>query len=140
MRTTRFPPWRATVAALVTCLFASGANAGPMRTEGAPLPWLQPTSRPTTLAELKARLDESDRHAALQALDFALSELSDGAAYFWGRSNRSLTGMVMPTMAFRDGQGRVCRHVIYMLALGSYSKSIEGIACRRPDGVWSLSG
>src|SRR3989337_611682 len=92
------------------------------------------------LSELKARLDQSDRVAAVQAVELALSELGDGVTLVWQRPERRLVGRIKPVSAFRDDQGRVCRHVIYSLALGAHPRQIEGVACREPDGSWSLSG
>ena len=92
------------------------------------------------LNELKARLDQSDRAAAMQALELALSELGDGVTLVWRRPERDLVGRIKPVSAFRDDQGRVCRHVLYSLALGTYQRQIEGVACRESDGSWSLSG
>jgi len=96
--------------------------------------------RQSGLSQLKARLDRSDRVAAVQALELALSELGDGVTLVWQRPERGLVGRVKPVSAFRDDQGRVCRHVLYSLALGTYQRQIEGVACREPDGSWSLSG
>jgi surface antigen len=92
------------------------------------------------LGELKARLDRSDRVAAVQALELALSELGDGVTLVWQRPERGLVGRIKPVSAFRDDRGRVCRHVLYSLALGTYRRQIEGVACRESDGSWSLSG
>ncbi len=92
------------------------------------------------LNELKARLDQSDRAAAMQALELALSELGDGVTLVWRRPERELVGRIKPVSAFRDDHGRVCRHVVYSLALGTYQRQIEGVACRESDGSWSLSG
>ena len=92
------------------------------------------------LGELKARLDLSDRVAAVQALELALSELGDGVTLVWQRPERGLVGRIKPVSAFRDDRGRVCRHVLYSLALGTYQRQIEGVACREPDGSWSHSG
>jgi surface antigen len=91
-------------------------------------------------SELKARLDQSDRLAALQALELALSELGDGVTLVWQRPERALTGRIKPVSVFRDDRGRLCRHVVYSLALGSYQRQIEGVACREADGSWSLAG
>ena len=56
------------------------------------------------LNELKARLDQSDRAAAMQALDLALSELGDGVTLVWRRPERELVGRIKPVSAFRDDQ------------------------------------
>ena len=99
-----------------------------------------PDGQQPGLGELKARLDQSDRVAALQALDLALTELGDGVTLVWQRPERGLVGRIKPVSAFRDDKGRVCRHVVYSLALGTYRRQIEGVACRETDGSWSLSG
>jgi surface antigen len=93
-----------------------------------------------SLNELKARLDRSDRVAAMQALELALSELGDGVTLVWQRPERALTGRIKSVSAFRDDRGRVCRHIVYSLALGAFQRQVEGVACREPDGSWSLSG
>jgi surface antigen len=93
-----------------------------------------------TLAELRARLDESDRALAVKALGLALNELGDGATLVWRRPERSLVGKIKPTAAFRDDEGRICRHVNYGITLGDYAKQVDGIACREIDGEWSLEG
>jgi surface antigen len=92
------------------------------------------------LDDLKARLDRSDRQAAMQAMQLALSELGDGMTLVWQRPDRGLVGRIKPVSAFRDDKGRVCRHVVYSLTLGTYQRQIEGVACRQPDGFWSLAG
>jgi surface antigen len=92
------------------------------------------------LSELKARLDQSDRMAAMQALELALSELGDGVTLVWQRPERSLVGRIKPMSAFRDDRGRICRHVVYSLAFGSFQRQIEGVACREQDGSWSFLG
>lgn len=89
---------------------------------------------------LRARLDRSDRAMALNALQEALSELGDGASLVWQRPSRALTGVIKPVSAFRDDEGRVCRHLTYSLSVGTYVKQAEGVACRQSDGQWSLAG
>jgi surface antigen len=96
--------------------------------------------QPAAFAELRARLDGTDRAVALNALQVALTELGDGATLIWKRPSRELTGVIKPVSAFRDDEGRVCRHLTYSLSLGTFARAIEGIACREPSGAWSLAG
>ena len=96
--------------------------------------------QPVTFAELRAKLDGNDRAIALNALQVALSELGDGAQLVWQRPSRELTGVIKPVSAFRDDEGRVCRHLTYSLSLGTYVRQVEGVACREPNGAWSLAG
>jgi surface antigen len=93
-----------------------------------------------TLAELRAGLSEIDRANALGAVQLALSEIGDGQVYVWRNSQRQFTGVVHPTATFMDSQARLCRHLVVVLTLGQYRKSIEGIACRGARGLWSLTG
>ena len=98
-------------------------------------------SEPTAeFAELKSKLDGSDRQAAAQALQLAMNELGDGVTLVWRRPDHALEGRVKPVSAFRDDQGRICRHLVYSLSLGGYAREIEGVACRELDGSWSLAG
>jgi len=98
-------------------------------------------SEPTPqFAELKTKLDGSDRQAAAQALQLAMNELGDGVTLVWRRPEHALEGRVKPVSAFRDDHGRLCRHLVYSLSLGGYSREIEGVACREFDGSWSLAG
>ena len=60
--------------------------------------------QPAAFAELRARLDGTDRAAALNALQVAITELGDGATLIWKRPSRELTGVIKPVSAFRDGE------------------------------------
>ena len=93
-----------------------------------------------TLAELKAGLDDSDRLAVLEAIHLGLSEVGDGQTYMWRRRTGKLLGYVKPTRSIRDASGRVCRHLVFSLQLGPYSRTIEGLACRQADKSWLLEG
>ncbi len=88
----------------------------------------------------RPRLDLSDEVATLKALQRALDEVGDGSVYVWHRRNGRLSGIIKPTMSFRDGKGKVCRHVEVWLTAGSASKKTESIACRLPDRVWAFEG
>src|SRR4029079_9559184 len=65
-------------------------------------------SEPTPeFAELKTKLDGSERQAAAQALQFAINELRDGVPLVWRRPEHALEGGVKPVSAFRDDHGRL---------------------------------
>ena len=104
-------------------------------TETPPIPRRKPLH---TLAELRSRLDQKDQIVAMRALHLALNQVEDGGTFLWQKKSRSLKGMIKPSKAFRNADGRVCRHVIYALSLGRFLKQIEGIACRQNDGRWQL--
>ncbi|MBX9925219.1 MAG: hypothetical protein K2Y05_02570 [Hyphomicrobiaceae bacterium] len=85
-------------------------------------------------------LDETDQFAALESVQFALSEVGDGASYVWHRHNGRLSGVVQPQSSFKTSTGEICRIVTVTLAAGVRSKSAEGVACRLPSGQWRLEG
>lgn len=98
-----------------------------------------PPGRPK-FAEANAELDENDEIAALEAIRVALTEVGDGGSYVWRRRHGRLSGVVHPTSSFKDPAGRVCRHIVLIMAYGSAKGRAEGIACRLPDGRWQLEG
>lgn len=104
------------------------------------------SAEPLTLANKNSSkaatksLTRSDKLAALENVQYALSELGDGASYVWHRHHGKLSGVIQPTMSFLDGKRRVCRHIIVLLSAGSKSRKTEAVACRKPNGVWRLDG
>lgn len=85
-------------------------------------------------------LDEIDRIAALESIQFALSEVGDGASYVWHRTHGRLSGVVQPVSSFKGLDGMICRHVKVALSSGPKSSQTEGVACRLPNGQWRLEG
>ena len=97
-------------------------------------------AKSSALQQKLRSLTNLDYSAALEAVQFALSEVPDGKTYHWRRAKSNLSGHVMPTNVFRNVDGSLCRHLIYILNVGTYSRTIEGIACRSLNGSWKLSG
>lgn len=86
------------------------------------------------------QLDEKDEIAALERIQYALSEVSDGKTYVWRRWHGRLSGLVQPTTSFKGEDGRICRHLIVLMTTGRTTRKQEGIACRLPSGRWQLDG
>ena len=49
----------------------------------------------------------------------ALTEVGDGGSYVWRRSHGRLSGIVQPTASFKDPGGRVCRHIVLTMTVGT---------------------
>jgi surface antigen len=92
------------------------------------------------IAATPHKLDEKDEIAALERIQYALSEVGDGKTYVWRRWHGRLSGLVQPTASFKDESGKVCRHLIVLMTTGQRTKKQEGIACRLPSGRWQLEG
>ncbi len=134
---------------ILAALIMPGAGRAEPATTGASVPALPvsgmasmrtSTARPARPRLPTPRLTAADRRAALEALQFALMEVGDGATFVWHRPKGKLRGIVRPTSSFRNAKGQICRHLVFAVALGGYQKKMEGIACRTNDGGWSLSG
>ena len=82
-----------------------------------------------------------DRDAALEAIQFTLSEVADGATFVWFTKKSNMKGHVRPTASFRDKDGRICRHLKFSVRASLLLiHKIEGVACRSASGTWSLDG
>ena len=101
---------------------------------------IYPSPAATPPAELTHQLDANDEIAALERIQYALTEVGDGSTYVWRRWHGRLSGIVQPTSSFKDPKGKVCRHMVVMLTTGKHTKKQEGIACRLPSGRWQLDG
>ncbi len=106
----------------------------------APPPGPLATPSSSALPARRTALDETDQFAALESVQFALSEVGDGASYVWHRHNGRLSGVVQPQSSFKTSTGEICRVVMVTLAAGTRSKTAEGVACRLPSGQWRLEG
>lgn len=91
-------------------------------------------------ADLQANLDEGDEIAALEAIRIALTEIGDGSTFVWRRANGRISGVVKPTSSFKNVEGKICRHILIVLAAGRRTGQIEGVACRLDNGRWQLDG
>lgn len=134
-------PCLTTIAATVLAGFALVAFIliGPgSALAGEPAEWAIRVSREPL--EPRLQLDAADEVATLAAVQTTLSEVADGSTYVWYRANGRLSGEFRPTASFRDTAGKVCRHLTITLTAGDFTRGTEGIACRRPDGIWSLEG
>ncbi len=85
-------------------------------------------------------LNAKDEIAALERIQFALSEVGDGTSYVWRRWHGRLAGVIYPTSSFKDASGKVCRHLLILLTTGKRTSKMEGVACRLPSGRWQLEG
>ena len=105
------------------------------------LPQEAPRASPRPkFADHSQGLDDTDEIATLDAIRVALSEVGDGSTYVWHSQNGRLSGVIQPTVSFKDTAGRVCRHIVLVLTTGVRSGRVEGVACRLTDGRWQLEG
>lgn len=143
MRPLRFAGSAMLMAGLMFVISAPAMAQGPRPIEAQPLVDAN-RHNPNTFAGRSARVpfgfDEADEIATLEAIRFALTEVADGSSYVWYREHGRLNGLVNPTSSFKDGKGRVCRHMVLIMSAGAQSSKIEGVACRDGSGRWLLEG
>ncbi|WP_246317117.1 hypothetical protein [Hyphomicrobium methylovorum] len=95
---------------------------------------------PSKLAIAPPPLDEVDEYAALESVQYALTQVADGSSYVWHRAHGRLSGLVKPVSSFKDTHGSVCRHAVVVLSGTDVTKRTEIVACRLPTGIWQVSG
>ena len=83
------------------------------------------------------KLDEKDEIAALERIQYALSEVGDGKTYVWRRWHGRLSGIVQPTASFKDTGGKVCRHLIVLMTTRHQHQ--EARRNRLPAAEWPLA-
>ncbi|MBS0237622.1 MAG: hypothetical protein JSR89_04270 [Proteobacteria bacterium] len=130
----------ATAFALVAAIFipygfALGAEKS-LATAACPKP--SALSETTKFTTVKTALDRDDEYAALESVQFALTEVADGSSYVWHRAHGRLSGVVKPVSSFKDTHGSVCRHAVVSLMGVDVTKETEIVACRLPTGIWQL--
>ena len=148
MRLSRFfAPRIATCAVSFVLAFAAG-GARPLEAAEQGQSWTATVtgSAPATKAvaadarAIRSALTLDDQAAALEAVQFALDQVGDGATYVWHRKEGDLHGSVHPTASFLDAKGKVCRHIVMTLTVADFTKGVEGIACRDDARRWALEG
>jgi surface antigen len=97
-----------------------------------------PSSASISLAAPTQQLNEMDEIAALEMVQYALSEVGDGKTYVWRRGHGRLSGLVQPTASFKEAGGRVCRHLLILMTFAITVRKQEGVACRLTTGRWEL--
>ena len=112
------------------CALSLGASFLPIRST--------PSLQTVTLAAPRQPLSGTDEVAALEMVQYALSEVGDGKTYVWRRWHGKLSGIVQPTASFKATGGKVCRHLLVLMTAGTNTKKHEGLACRLPTGRWQL--
>lgn len=129
----------AALPALLLALLASGSYADPVD------PGRESTKEPESSRHAmegmaKLTLDDKDETATLHAVLIGLTEIPDGATFVWRRAHGRLSGTVRPLFSFKNADGAVCRQLKLTLTSGTYTRTVEGAACRDPDGRWALAG
>jgi len=131
----------ATAFALVAAIFVSAEFAradDPSSGAGCSSPQTLTGTMQSKLSSPKSELNQDDEDAALESVQFALSEVADGSSYVWHRSHGRLSGIVKPLSSFKDTRGAVCRHAVVVLSGPETTKRTEIVACRLPTGIWQL--
>jgi surface antigen len=89
------------------------------------------SAKQPAFAELRAKLDDSDRNIALNVP-------AGGADRAWRWRHACMAAPLPPD--YRRDQTGLCRQLTYSPSLGTFVREVEGIACRERGGGWSLQG
>jgi surface antigen len=84
-------------------------------------------------------LDEADRRAAMAAEYRALEYGKAGAATPWRNPSNGNHGSVVVQSPYVSGNQH-CRGYSHTVYIGGQPQTMNGKACRRPDGTWGNVG
>lgn len=79
-------------------------------------------------------MDEKDRAKAAQALETAPT----GAPTSWRNPDTGATYTVTPTRTYQEASGP-CRDYTTKAVLDGKTETVQGTACRQPDGTWKAA-
>ncbi len=89
-------------------------------------------------SDIGRSLDDADRRAAGEAEYAALERGESGRATPWRNPDSGRYGTVVPGKPYKLGGGdRDCRDYTHTVYISGQPETLEGTACRNPDGTWT---
>lgn len=83
------------------------------------------------------RLVEGDLNLMGQATQNTLETSPSGSATAWRNPDSGRAGSVVAGPSFEE-QGQPCRPFEQTLVIDGQIERAQGVACRRPDGIWEV--
>jgi surface antigen len=87
-------------------------------------------------SEIGRSMDEQDRMLAQQAEFDALERGQSGVAKQWRNPDNGRYGEVVPSRPYKRA-GADCRDYTHKIYIDGRPQSMNGTACRNPDGTWT---
>jgi len=81
------------------------------------------------------KLDEADRIKAAQALETSQT----GQRTAWKNPDSGEQYAITPTRTY-ETSGAHCRDFTFVASVDGKSETVQGTACRQPDGTWKTKG
>lgn len=89
-------------------------------------------------SELGKKLDKADRDEVIKAEGKA-HDAPVGETVAWSNPQSGHSGTVTPVAEGTDAKGRVCREYKSTILVDGKEETVNGTACKQPDGTWSVS-
>ena len=97
-----------------------------------------PDTKPRTHG-LKAELTAGDREMNRKCINKTMTEAPTGATWKWNNPKTGNGGTVKPTTPATRHSGETCRDFTETLTLkDGRTETVNGRACRKADGSWSI--
>jgi surface antigen len=90
-------------------------------------------------SNIGAKMDEADRRAAMQAQYRALEFGAPGSSTPWRNAQNGHHGTIVPGAPYRTVD-RHCRDYTHTIYIDGRPETLQGKACRNPDGTWQKIG
>jgi len=88
--------------------------------------------------EIGKSMDATDRMMAERTAQKSLESAPTGTTSTWSNPDSGHRGTVTPTRTYRNVSNQDCRDYETTVYIDGREETATGVACRQPDGTWSL--
>lgn len=88
--------------------------------------------------EIGKSMDENDRMMAEHTAQKSMESSPTGTVSTWSNPDSGHRGSVTPVRTYRDANNQDCRDYESTVYIDGSAETARGVACRQPDGTWSL--
>lgn len=89
-------------------------------------------------SEVGKSLDRADRAYSQQTAQSSLENNPSGVTSTWRNPDTGHSGSFTPVNTYRTTDGVDCREFTSAVDVDGRTESIQGYACRQPDGSWRI--
>lgn len=89
-------------------------------------------------SEIGKSMDETDRMMSERTAQRSLESSPTGTSSSWSNPDSGHRGTVTPTRTYRNASSQDCREYETTVFIDGREETATGVACRQPDGTWSM--
>jgi surface antigen len=83
-------------------------------------------------------MDATDRAMAERAAQSSMETAPTGTSTAWNNPDNGHSGSVTPTRTYNTASNQYCREYENSVYIDGRQEKVTGVACRQPDGTWTI--